>query len=146
MIGYFKIGMQTFSFPIRICIWLIIATKLFPTTWQVKSNICDICLIIYQSLVYHVLKIPLLFNEDCNWCWKTKYGKMFDQYFKWVLLIGANIINIYYIVSWKSHLICFYLCFRTPFKNIPTIGGKDVDLYLLYWLVTARGGWEKVNI
>jgi len=33
----------------------------------------------------------------------------------------------------------------TPFKNIPTIGGRDVDLYLLYWLVTAKGGWEKVN-
>jgi AT-rich interactive domain-containing protein 2 len=33
----------------------------------------------------------------------------------------------------------------TPFKNTPTIDGKDVDLYLLYWLVTAKGGWEKVN-
>jgi len=33
----------------------------------------------------------------------------------------------------------------TGFKHIPSINGKEIDLYLLYWLVTAQGGWERVN-
>nr|CAH7715865.1 unnamed protein product [Callosobruchus chinensis] len=33
----------------------------------------------------------------------------------------------------------------TPYKRSPTIGGKEVDLYLLYSLVTSHGGWLKVN-
>ncbi|XP_040569596.1 SWI/SNF nucleosome remodeling complex component [Lepeophtheirus salmonis] len=33
----------------------------------------------------------------------------------------------------------------TPFKRIPNINGKEIDLYHLYWVVTAHGGWEKVN-
>ena len=34
---------------------------------------------------------------------------------------------------------------RTAFKKIPAVEGKEIDLYLLYWLVTAQGGWEKVS-
>ncbi|KAL1509667.1 hypothetical protein ABEB36_004373 [Hypothenemus hampei] len=34
----------------------------------------------------------------------------------------------------------------TPFKRCPTLGGKEIDLYLLYSLVTAEGGWIKVNL
>ncbi|CAH1286487.1 unnamed protein product [Diabrotica balteata] len=33
----------------------------------------------------------------------------------------------------------------TPFKRAPTLGGKEVDLYLLYTLVTSQGGWLRVN-
>ncbi|XP_023289924.1 AT-rich interactive domain-containing protein 2 [Orussus abietinus] len=33
----------------------------------------------------------------------------------------------------------------TPFRKPPKVGGKEVDLYLLYVLVTAHGGWIKVN-
>ncbi|XP_043473761.1 AT-rich interactive domain-containing protein 2-like isoform X3 [Leptopilina heterotoma] len=33
----------------------------------------------------------------------------------------------------------------TAFKKYPKISGKEVDLYLLYVLVTAHGGWIKVN-
>ncbi|CAB3363154.1 Hypothetical predicted protein [Cloeon dipterum] len=33
----------------------------------------------------------------------------------------------------------------TPFRQIPRLHGHEVDLYLLYVLVTAHGGWEKVN-
>ncbi|KAK3881656.1 hypothetical protein Pcinc_013904 [Petrolisthes cinctipes] len=33
----------------------------------------------------------------------------------------------------------------TVFKRLPRINGKGVDLYLLYVVVTARGGWQKVN-
>ncbi|XP_066154556.1 AT-rich interactive domain-containing protein 2 isoform X2 [Euwallacea fornicatus] len=33
----------------------------------------------------------------------------------------------------------------TPFKRCPTLGGKEIDLYLLYSLITAEGGWIKVN-
>ena len=35
---------------------------------------------------------------------------------------------------------------RTPYRNVPLIGGEEVDLYKLYWLVTAHGGWEKVSV
>ena len=35
--------------------------------------------------------------------------------------------------------------FRTSFKLTPSINGKEIDLYLLYWLVTAQGGWERVR-
>jgi len=38
-----------------------------------------------------------------------------------------------------------YLYFRTPSRGSPKIDGKDIDLYLLYVLVTAQGGWVKVN-
>ncbi|KAK0052589.1 AT-rich interactive domain-containing protein 2-like isoform X1 [Biomphalaria pfeifferi] len=34
----------------------------------------------------------------------------------------------------------------TPFDHIPEIGSKEVDLYHLYQRVTARGGWQKVNV
>ena len=34
---------------------------------------------------------------------------------------------------------------RTTFKRLPRINGKGVDLYLLYVVVTARGGWQKVG-
>ena len=40
----------------------------------------------------------------------------------------------------------FYFYFRTAFKKIPAVEGKEIDLYLLYWLVTAQGGWEKVSL
>ncbi|GLV39949.1 bicoid stability factor [Carabus blaptoides fortunei] len=33
----------------------------------------------------------------------------------------------------------------TPFRRCPAIGGHEIDLYLLYSLVTAQGGWLKVN-
>ncbi|XP_020300898.1 AT-rich interactive domain-containing protein 2 isoform X8 [Pseudomyrmex gracilis] len=33
----------------------------------------------------------------------------------------------------------------TLFKKFPKINGKDIDLYLLYVVVTAHGGWIKVN-
>ncbi|XP_064104669.1 AT-rich interactive domain-containing protein 2-like isoform X1 [Macrobrachium nipponense] len=33
----------------------------------------------------------------------------------------------------------------TPFRRLPRVNGKGVDLYLLYVVVTARGGWQKVN-
>ncbi|XP_076646460.1 brahma associated protein 170kD isoform X1 [Halictus rubicundus] len=33
----------------------------------------------------------------------------------------------------------------TSFKKCPKINGKDIDLYLLYVVVTAHGGWIKVN-
>lgn len=33
----------------------------------------------------------------------------------------------------------------TPFNNPPQINGQYIDLHLLYTLVTARGGWIKVN-
>ncbi|KYN32560.1 AT-rich interactive domain-containing protein 2 [Trachymyrmex septentrionalis] len=32
----------------------------------------------------------------------------------------------------------------TLFKKSPKINGKDIDLYLLYVVVTAHGGWIKV--
>ncbi|XP_030747201.1 AT-rich interactive domain-containing protein 2 isoform X3 [Sitophilus oryzae] len=33
----------------------------------------------------------------------------------------------------------------TSFRRCPTLGGNEVDLYLLYNLVTSEGGWMKVN-
>ncbi|KAI4477611.1 hypothetical protein M0804_012728 [Polistes exclamans] len=33
----------------------------------------------------------------------------------------------------------------TPFRKSPKISGKEIDLYLLYVVVTARGGWIKVS-
>ncbi|XP_059079152.1 AT-rich interactive domain-containing protein 2-like [Tigriopus californicus] len=33
----------------------------------------------------------------------------------------------------------------TPYRHLPTIDGLEIDLYKLYWVVTASGGWEKVN-
>ena len=36
--------------------------------------------------------------------------------------------------------------FRTSFRKLPCVEGQEIDLYLLYWLVTAQGGWEKVSL
>ena len=49
-------------------------------------------------------------------------------------------INNYYQITNK---ISFFS--RTPFKHVPSVEGKEIDLYLLYWLVTAQGGFEKVS-
>lgn len=46
----------------------------------------------------------------------------------------------------KLHVcMCVYVC-RTPFRRCPTLGGQEIDLYLLYTLVTAQGGWMKVSV
>ena len=37
-----------------------------------------------------------------------------------------------------------WLCCRTPIARLPTIGCREVDLFLLFTRVTALGGWEKV--
>ncbi|EFN85726.1 AT-rich interactive domain-containing protein 2 [Harpegnathos saltator] len=34
----------------------------------------------------------------------------------------------------------------TLFKKSPRINGKDIDLYLLYVVVTAHGGWIKNDL
>lgn len=34
----------------------------------------------------------------------------------------------------------------TPFRKSPKISGKEIDLYLLYVVVTARGGWIKSDV
>ncbi|XP_013380108.1 AT-rich interactive domain-containing protein 2 isoform X2 [Lingula anatina] len=39
----------------------------------------------------------------------------------------------------------FHVNRGSPFSKMPYIGGKAVDLYLLYSKVTAMGGWNKVN-
>ena len=44
-----------------------------------------------------------------------------------------------------NHGYLYFLFYRTAFKKIPVVEGKEIDLYLLYWLVTAQGGWEKVS-
>ena len=43
--------------------------------------------------------------------------------------------------------LIFFVLFnsRTPFKQTPSVEGQQIDLYLLYWLVTAQGGFEKVS-
>lgn len=44
-------------------------------------------------------------------------------------------------------LICLFHVnsFRTSYSKLPRLHGHEVDLYLLYSLVTSRGGWERVN-
>lgn len=39
-----------------------------------------------------------------------------------------------------------FVTFRTPTRRQPTINGKELDLYLLYQLVTSKGGWVKVRL
>lgn len=36
--------------------------------------------------------------------------------------------------------------FRTPFRHLPKLNGREVDLYMLYTLCTEQGGWIKVPI
>ncbi|XP_051155622.1 AT-rich interactive domain-containing protein 2 isoform X2 [Leptopilina boulardi] len=47
--------------------------------------------------------------------------------------------------SFIKELHHFHETRGTAFKRYPKISGKEVDLYLLYVLVTAHGGWIKVN-
>lgn len=47
--------------------------------------------------------------------------------------------------NWKHDKIISSCSFRTSFNKLPRLHGHEVDLYLLYSLVTSRGGWEKVT-
>lgn len=47
--------------------------------------------------------------------------------------------------SFMKDLQQFHANRGSRLNKIPSIGGKDVDLYLLYTKVTAMGGWNKVN-
>jgi len=49
-----------------------------------------------------------------------------------------------YLQKKKSHTSYLSIS-RTPFRTLPTIAGKVVDLHLLYNTVTNHGGWDKVN-
>ena len=61
-----------------------------------------------------------------------------------LFLYSINITFFYYIVGFFTHFVNLTR-FRTPFKKNPKINGKDIDLYLLYVVVTAHGGWIKVS-
>ncbi|ODM90995.1 AT-rich interactive domain-containing protein 2 [Orchesella cincta] len=43
-------------------------------------------------------------------------------------------------------LIQFHEARGTGLQCDPKINGKEVDLYLLYQIVTSHGGWEKINL
>ncbi|XP_060530218.1 AT-rich interactive domain-containing protein 2 isoform X3 [Cylas formicarius] len=47
--------------------------------------------------------------------------------------------------SFLKDLRQFHETRGTPFRRCPTLGSKEIDLYLLYSLVIAQGGWIKVN-
>lgn len=47
--------------------------------------------------------------------------------------------------SFLCELRRFHVNRGSPFHRLPRLSGKSIDLYLLYVLVTTRGGWEKVN-
>lgn len=53
-------------------------------------------------------------------------------------------INVFILIV--LYIIFFLVPHRTLFKRLPRINGKGVDLYLLYVVVTARGGWQKVRV
>ncbi|RZF48547.1 hypothetical protein LSTR_LSTR011162 [Laodelphax striatellus] len=48
--------------------------------------------------------------------------------------------------TFLKDLLHFHESRGTPIKRTPKINGADVDLYLLYVLITGRGGWYKVNV
>lgn len=59
------------------------------------------------------------------------------------------ISQLLYSFDWwllkQSYVVSFVMFCRTPITRIPRIGGKEVDLYLLYRRVIGFGGWRKVN-
>ena len=63
-----------------------------------------------------------------------------------VLLPGLQQYRIILSAGKKLTRFTKSVHFRTSFKLAPSINGKEIDLYLLYWLVTAQGGWERVRI
>lgn len=48
------------------------------------------------------------------------------------------------VSSLMSVLFPFFCSFIEKKKRIPVIGGKELDLHILYVEVTRRGGYEKV--
>ncbi|ELU12445.1 hypothetical protein CAPTEDRAFT_108943 [Capitella teleta] len=46
--------------------------------------------------------------------------------------------------SFVKALQSFHSSRGTTIVRLPTIGGREIDLFLLYSKVTALGGWEKV--
>lgn len=59
-------------------------------------------------------------------------------------LCSHDVFSFLFNLKIVFHWIFDFLC-RTGFKKSPKISGKDIDLYLLYVLVTAHGGWMKVS-
>ncbi|CAD5117237.1 DgyrCDS6033 [Dimorphilus gyrociliatus] len=47
--------------------------------------------------------------------------------------------------SFLAELEQFHRIRGTPFKRVPIVSGKVIDLYSLYNRVTALGGWQKVH-
>nr|XP_018917208.1 PREDICTED: AT-rich interactive domain-containing protein 2 isoform X2 [Bemisia tabaci] len=47
--------------------------------------------------------------------------------------------------SFLRDLVQFHDTRGTAFRRTPKINGKEIDLFLLYNLVTSNGGWVKVN-
>lgn len=43
-------------------------------------------------------------------------------------------------------LICDVISPRSPFKKIPIVGGKELDLNALYFRVVSLGGFAKVSV
>lgn len=77
------------------------------------------------------------------------------QRFTIVLLTPGDVRHTYtFYRNYFNIILCFviivimyvlHFCFRTPSRALPRINGKEIDLYLLYVLVTAQGGWVKVS-
>lgn len=47
------------------------------------------------------------------------------------------------VILFSMYLIIF--SFRSPFKKIPIVGGKELDLNALYIRVISLGGFAKVS-
>ena len=48
---------------------------------------------------------------------------------------------------WRKHPRVYFTCFplRSPFKKIPIVGGRELDLNALYIRVVSLGGFAKVS-
>ena len=57
------------------------------------------------------------------------------------ILFGVCFILLFYMFDVFSNPPFFFTC---GILRIPVIGGKELDLHVLYVEVTKRGGYEKV--
>lgn len=60
------------------------------------------------------------------------------------LLLSSLSGNIALFLKFNCYSILLTIS-STSFTKLPRLHGREVDLYLLYSLVTSRGGWEKVR-
>lgn len=152
----FLTELQMWSWRFHWCSSTTSLSEIIIRVWAQTRNLHISYWILKLICVAHVFKlfsnfITLNVNTHAVWQWQNMLGKILRRMLKnsQHSIETLNHFMIYegiYQCCFFIKLVISILTLRSSYSKLPQLHGHEVDLYLLYSLVTLRGGWEKVGV